>query len=465
MNSENKHSQPFAIVLSVTIILVIASQFTIPLNWMGYEIKKMNPFSDIVSKGKTKKVPLTAKVITSAVVSKDSSLIAVREADSTNIYDFGREGVSSLAHFFQALNKVKKQKSKVRIAYFGDSMIEGDLISQDLRSSMQDAFGGHGVGFVPVTSIVAGFRKSIIHSFGNWTTYNLLDTVPFHHNLGISGYSFIPQTVNDFFDVSATDSWVKYTSVKQKHLDKFYKTKLLYGKSDGENYVLINNVTYKLDGIKAVNQLTLNSKSAYSTVHASFRCKTSLDVFGFSMESDTGAFVDNFSFRGNSGLPISKIKQSIYSGTNDCLNYDLIILEYGLNAVNSKVTDYSWYERGMQRVIKHLKESFPGVSILLISVGDKGYRVNEGAYETDPAVPLFVDVQMRMAEENNLAFWSLYNAMGGSGSMVKWVEGDTVLANKDYTHFNFRGAHKVGKLLFNKLMTEYNDYNKKQNKL
>lgn len=464
MNSENKHSQPFVIVLSITIILIIASHFTIPLNLMGYEIKKMDPLSDVLSRGRTKVVPLTHKLITKAVVSKDSTLVAIRAADSSNIYDFGAEGVSSLTHFFEALNNTKKQKKKVRIAYFGDSMIEGDLISQDLRTSLQDVFGGNGVGFVPITSIVAGFRKSITHSFGNWTTFNLLDTVPTRHNLGISGYSFIPKTVIDLFETNpANDSWVHYAAVNQKHLNKFYKTKLLYGKSEGENYVLVNNVTYKLEGTKPVNELIVNSNKPTAAIHASFRCKTSIDVFGFSMESDTGVFVDNFSFRGNSGLPISKIKQTIYSGTNDCLNYDLIILEYGLNAVSSKVTDYSWYERGMERVIKHIKESFPEASILLISVGDKGYREN-GGYITDPAVPLFVEVQKKMAEENNLAFWSLYNAMGGNGSMVKWVEGDTVLANKDYTHFNFKGAHKVGKLLFNKLMTEYNDYNKKQNK-
>ncbi len=197
---------------------------------------------------------------------------------------------------------------------------------------------------------------------------------------------------------------------------------------------------------------------------ARFRCKTSIDIYGFSIESDSGAFVDNFSFRGNSGLPIGKIPRSVYAGTNECLGYNLVILEYGLNVVNSKVTDYSWYERGMSRVIKHIKESFPGASILLISVGDKGYRENDN-YITDPSIPLFVDVQRRMAKKNRLAFWSLYDAMGGTGSMVKWVEGDTVLANKDYTHFNLQGAHKIGKLLFNKLMSEYNDYNKKQNKL
>jgi hypothetical protein len=72
-----------------------------------------------------------------------------------------------------------------------------------------------------------------------------------------------------------------------------------------------------------------------------------------------------------------------------------------------------------------------------------------------------VNVQKKLAEQTGCAFWSLYDAMGGSGSMVKWVEGDTVMANKDYTHFNFKGSHKVGKLLYAKLMSEYRDYNKR----
>jgi hypothetical protein len=109
-----------------------------------------------------------------------------------------------------------------------------------------------------------------------------------------------------------------------------------------------------------------------------------------------------------------------------------------------------------------MKAGFPNTSILIISVGDKGYR-KDGVYQTDPSIPLMVNIQRKLAEQTDCAYWSLYDAMGGSGSMVKWVEGDTVLANKDYTHFNFRGAHKVGKLLYTKLMSEYRDFNKANN--
>lgn len=459
MSDKNRHSQPFVMVITITIILLVLSQFNTEFTIAGYKTKKVSPLADILQKGALKKVPLTHGVITDSIIAKDSAAFALRQTDSSNIFDFQDDSTSALAHFFQSLNAGKKKKRKTRIAYFGDSMIEGDLISQDLRECMQDYFGGEGVGYVPITSIVSGFRTSVFHSFEGWTTYNLLENVPAGHSLGISGYCFVPNTFNvvDTNNTKAGSS-VKYTAVKRKHLSKFYQTKLIYGKSEGENYVIINGNRYKLGGTNLVNELTVNTFA--QQVNARFQCKSPIDVYGFSLESDSGVFVDNFSFRGNSGLPIQKVKQAIYSSTNECLDYDLIILEYGLNAVNPTVTDFSWYERGMNVVIKHMQASFPNASILLISVGDKSYR-KDGVYQTDPSVPILVEAQKRMAKDNKLAFWSLYDAMGGSGSMVKWVEGDTAFANKDYTHFNFKGAHKVGKLLFNKILSEYNDYNKK----
>ncbi|MGZ4118532.1 MAG: hypothetical protein ACXVPY_13675 [Bacteroidia bacterium] len=462
MDDKNRHSQPFIMVLSAAVALLVASQFNTKFYLFSFEAKKVDPLSEVISKGKYKVVPLPKIIVTDSIKIKDSTDFAIRQVDTSNIYDFEHDSTSALAHFFQALNDLKKHKRKTRIAYFGDSMIEGDLITQDLREYMQDAFGGNGVGYVPITSIVSGFRTSIIHSFEGWTTHNLLENMPANHVLGISGYSFVPVVGAVDTTNMTSGSWVKYVGVNKRHLNKFYEAKLLYGKSTGENYAVVNGSRYKLSGTNPVNQISLNTGKGCQSINAKFQCKTPVDIFGFSIESDSGVFVDNFSFRGNSGLPIQKVPQNVYSGTNDCLGYDLIILEYGLNAVDPSVTDFSWYERGMNVVIKHIQASFPDASILLISVGDKSYR-KEGVYQTDPSVPILVQTQKRMAKDNKLAFWSLYDAMGGNGSMVKWVEGDTVLANKDYTHFNFRGAHKVGKILFTKIMSEYADYNKKQN--
>jgi hypothetical protein len=463
MSDKSRHSQPFIIVIAVTVILLILSQFNTKLSIAGFETKPIEPFSDIVSSSVGVEVTDSSLAVNDSLALLDS--IALAESlipiDSSNILDYRLDSTTALAHFFESLNATKRTKNKTRIAYFGDSMIEGDLISQDLRSCMQDTFGGIGVGFVPITSIVAGFRSTIIHSFGNWETYHLLKNPPANHVLGISGYGFVTNTVNPDDTLStAAASWVKYVAVNQKHLNKFHEIKLLYGKSSDDNFVLINGYKHALKGTNPVNELSINASTGAQSLKATFYCKTPVDIFGFSMESDSGVFVDNFSFRGNSGMPNTKVSQSIYSGTNRHFDYDLIILEYGLNAVSPKVKDYSWYEKGMDNVIKHLQASFPNTSILLVSVGDKSYRQN-GVYETDPSVPLLVETQKRLAKNNKIAFWSLYDAMGGYGSMVKWVQGDTVLANKDYTHFNFRGAHKAGKMLYTKLMDEYKAYNKR----
>jgi hypothetical protein len=48
--------------------------------------------------------------------------------------------------------------------------------------------------------------------------------------------------------------------------------------------------------------------------------------------------------------------------------------------------------------------------------------------------------------------------MGGEGTIVNWVEGDSVLANGDYIHVNSKGAKKVGDLFFNKLIASKNYY-------
>jgi hypothetical protein len=57
-----------------------------------------------------------------------------------------------LAKFAEKLHQLKTtKKGKIRIAYFGDSMIEGDLLTQTLRKLLQKEFGGYGVGFFPFT--------------------------------------------------------------------------------------------------------------------------------------------------------------------------------------------------------------------------------------------------------------------------------------------------------------------------
>ena len=46
--------------------------------------------------------------------------------------------------------------------------------------------------------------------------------------------------------------------------------------------------------------------------------------------------------------------------------------------------------------------------------------------------------------------------MGGEGTIVKWVDSLPTMANKDYIHFNYKGANKVANIIFNSFINDYN---------
>jgi len=467
---KNRLFESFLLVFTALLFFLVISFTDTEKKILNYDVKRTQLFSDVLSLGKAKQVPLLTKALNDSIVKKTQQQIVLRNQDPATIIEFSKDSTGGLSCFFEALRKTKKNKRKIRVAYFGDSMIEGDLITQDLRRLLQEQFGGEGVGFVPITSIVAGFRQTIIHSFSpNWHNYNLLDPVSEKHTLGISGYVFEPSYYVADVDTSnvaseSGGSWVKYTSVNQKRLNKFTDVKLFYGMSEGNNYITYNQQQKKLDGKNAVNELVLNSANPIKSIAANFVCQSPVNIYGFSFESDSGIYIDNFSFRGNSGMPLTKIPQKVLSGLNNYLDYDLVVLQYGVNVVNHNVKDYTFYETGMKAVVDHFKSCFPNASVLIVGAGDKGLRQN-GVYSTDPAVPLVVDAQKKVAEKTNSAFWNLYESMGGNNSMVSWVQGDTVYANKDYTHFNFRGANKVATMLYRHLTQKYDEYNKKKVKL
>lgn len=62
----------------------------------------------------------------------------------------------------------------VRIAVLGDSFIEGDILTADLREKLQQAYGGGGAGFAPMASPLTAFRRTIKTQSKGWTAYNIM---------------------------------------------------------------------------------------------------------------------------------------------------------------------------------------------------------------------------------------------------------------------------------------------------
>jgi lysophospholipase L1-like esterase len=81
-----------------------------------------------------------------------------------------------------------------------------------------------------------------------------------------------------------------------------------------------------------------------------------------------------------------------------------------------------------------------------------------GKVITLPSIPKIVEMQRRVAAETNCAFFDLFAAMGGEGTMAKWHEGKNHLVGGDLTHPNGAGAEKIGELIYHALIDGYDRY-------
>lgn len=375
----------------------------------------------------------------------------------TCIEDYSDSTLRGMTPFYRALDEIPMKKRLVRIAVFGDSFIEADIFTADLREMLQKCFGGCGVGFVTITSMTSGYRPTVRHSFGGWSSHAVTDSVYFDRKKqGLSGHYFVPNN-NAYVELRGQN---KYASL----LDTCQQASIFfYNKGAVDLSVRINrgeteNRQFEPDGHLQAMQVEGRIGSVRWTVNQA----DSTLFYGMAMDGTQGIIVDNFSLRGSSGLSLRTIPASIIKEFNEQRPYDLVILQYGLNVATQRGYNYDNYQKGLLTAIEHLKECFPQAGFLLLSVGDRDYKTDTGELRTMPGVKNLIRYQQNIAAESGIAFWNMFEAMGGEGSMAKLVYAKPSMANYDYTHINFRGGKHLAGLLYETLLYGKEQYDRRR---
>lgn len=130
------------------------------------------------------------------------------------------------------------------------------------------------------------------------------------------------------------------------------------------------------------------------------------------LEGNDGITIDNFSMRGSAGTTLANIPDNTLREFNAIRPYDLIILQFGVNAVkdNSTTKDMRDYLAQMRNVIRKFRRCYPQASILVVSTPDRGSK--EGG-ATMPNIKALEGYQKELAAEERVGFYSLFHAMGG----------------------------------------------------
>ncbi|MDE6396017.1 MAG: hypothetical protein K2K84_01945, partial [Muribaculaceae bacterium] len=166
-----------------------------------------------------------------------------------------------------------------------------------------------------------------------------------------------------------------------------------------------------------------------------------VEFLGAYLDSASGILVDNMSLRGNSGITHRNISVDLADGMSKHINYDMIIVEYGINALSSKQKDYSGYKKLMKKTIGRLREAYPNADILLLGIGDRGQKIGT-EIKSVPTSSNMVSAQRDAAREMGILFWDTREAMGGEGAAIEWRHKG--LINPDYIHLNQKGGKELG---------------------
>ncbi len=429
-----------------TILLLLASVLssTLGISWTPFD--RINLISDLLVTDTIQRMPTPAAKIDSSQPAPSPRRTLEHYQLPARIIGFQTDTTQpSLPRFLAKLHALRTtRKGKVRIAYFGDSMIEGDLMTQTLRQLLQTAYGGAGVGYVPITSIVSGFRQTVRAEYsGGWTDRSFKQN-PGATPLYLSGHAFV-----------STADWARFTDRTMGDSSTRLEKYLLCG-PDTNASIQLNQQEKFFSGIAPFNRVLL-SADANRTLALTATPNTP-PLFGVSFESPNGVIVDNFSFRGITGIELAKLSAGLLQATHETQPYDLIVFQYGVNLLFRPMDkDFRWYGRAMQPVVKKFKQAFPTADVLVVSTADRAFRY-QGNYSSAIGIDSLVRVQATIAFQSETAFFNQFATMGGTNSIVDWAKRTPPWAGKDYVHPNARGAAWLGESLYRALQREYQRY-------
>lgn len=370
------------------------------------------------------------------------------------IEDFSDEdSVRTMDSFYKALAEAKDLDHPIRIAYFGDSFIGGDIVSADLRELLQKEYGGQGAGAVDLVQLYS--RATVVQKSSGLVNHIPTKREDFKLNL---------QSMNNIYATSDATASATQIGTKTDHgtfTEKWSNSFLYFRPINGAT------VKCKIDGMEAKEVYSGKSdklqmakvEGETHSVEWSFTGKGNVIYFAAN-EGKNGIVLDNFGIVSVQGTHLKTIPQSTLEEFAAVRSYDLIIMQYGLNVASSdNQNNYKQYAKGMKEVIANFHKAWPKASLLLVSVSDRCKKNKNGQPATMKGIKELVLVQRDIAKDSKIAYWDMFSAMGGDGAIGRLAaEGN---AEKDYIHLKPKGGKIVAKSFYDAISNAIFNYNRR----
>jgi lysophospholipase L1-like esterase len=368
---------------------------------------------------------------------------------------------ASLLSFYEKLYQLNQSKSgKLVVTHIGDSHIQADHMSGLIRQKMQLKFGNAGRGMV-FPYRVAKSNEPVSYKTQSNKTWaykrNVFPDKPLP--IGVSGYTI--ETTDSTAEIVLTVKdqpglgykFNRFTLFHDKGFENFDITicddQNCYFSLFTPKSTAVDSFTSSVIFDRPLRQIILQNKVSDST------CQKSTRIYGMLLENDSSGILYNMI--GVNGAEYRHYTMSKYFYEQLAyLNSDLFILSLGTNEAYSAGFDKNVFVQQVDTLINSIKALNPSATFLITTPADSYRRAYKKGRVKNPDMKDAHEALIEYCLKNNLAYWNLYDIMGGYGSMQKWYVAK--LTAKDKVHFSGRGYQIQGDLFYTALMKGYEEY-------
>lgn len=323
-----------------------------------------------------------------------------------------------------------KLSGSYKVIHFGDSHIQGDRISGEVRTNLQALGGNGGSGmFFPYSlckSVGPAGTKSYIT--GTYTYSSILKN-PSKRQIGCLGYE-ITLTQDAIFTIEFNEQFRGKRS-------KVFNI-LIHGTTD------TNAIDLAIPGVLKSHESIGNQRTLYTfecseiPSKIQFRVLKECSLWGLEFIHEAGFVYQQCGVVGAQFTHLLPYKEEILSMLV-WQKPNLVVFSYGTNESYGSI-DSVKYQQRISEFIQSIKTALPQAALLITNAPD-----TRSAGKTPKSELLVNRCLDRIAKETNLAYYDVNRAMGGWGSQALWQANDLFL--KDQLHFNKKGATLIGSLI------------------
>jgi LysM repeat protein len=353
----------------------------------------------------------------------------------------------ALNKFFTALSRSDKRKAKV--LHIGDSHVQADFFTGEIRDRIQQVFGAGGRGLIfPYASAgTHGTRDYRTYSYGVWKYAKNIHSVP-ELTIGLTGATIYTEDVTAGFRFQFREGFIQEKDLILKiYCDKGPRSldaQVIY---PGGDTILVNCSSN--DGLPYAKVLLPRAPNDFSIRFIQNTEESSyFQCYGLSIENISQQGVLYHSVGINGAGYTALLRQGLMPEQLKEISPDLVVIDLGANDFYPKIIDQPVFEENLREILRIIRGVCPGISILVTCSQDIYCRKRNVA-----ECKRFAAIARSVAFEMDCGFYDYYRISGGQFAMNKWYQNQ--LAKPDRVHLTASGYAVKGELYFNAFLNAY----------